>query len=156
VKSDSSTATARQQRLHASLYPTFRAMLGGEAAEDSGQVTQGNSRETRSGRTSSETISLSVSPEFARKEQSCASKRRYPEDVPGPDEDPRAGSGGLREGKPWIIHTNVDWKHLSNLRVTEFQSLLSEYTESCALQFNDHGGNGGKCRRRRNHGRNRV
>lgn len=80
--------------------PTSRTMLGGEAAEDSGQVTQGNSRETRSGRSTSETISLSVSPEFAREEQSCASKRRYPEDVPGSGADPGAGSGGLRGGKP--------------------------------------------------------
>ena len=78
-------------------------MLRGEAAADSGQVTQGDSTETRSGRSTSETISLSVSPESAREEQSCASKRRYPEESRGSGEGPGgkvAGNEAVRGSKP--------------------------------------------------------
>ena len=46
---------------------------------------------------------------------------------------------------PWIIHTNVDWNRFRNLCVTEFQSLLSAYTE--IVHVINHGGTRGKCRR---------
>ena len=51
----------------------------------------------------------------------------------------------VAELRPWIIHTNVDWNCFRNLCVTEFQSLLSAYTE--IVHVINHGGTRGKCRR---------
>ena len=75
-------------------------MLGGEAAADSGEVTKGSSKETRSGRYTPESKISSVSPEFAKEEQSCVSKRRYPEDRCGNTGGKPAGSEAVRESKP--------------------------------------------------------